>query len=665
MAKSRNVGMYLTMKDRYTKTLDHFSSKIKNTEADVAKMALKMQRTSKKAKVAIADMAKKSTIALATISAGLAGAGIKQGFSEAFNMEGYKAQLETATKDTKKAGQIMRDAIQLANKTPFEGGELVEAAAKFESMGMSAKKWLSLTGDMAGATNKSFDQATEALIDAQTGELERLKEFGITKAMISKKAGEMFANQEVVNNKGQIVNQEKFNEALVALMQEKYKGGMEKLSQTTKGLWSTITGVTKSSLAKFMGMQEDGTVRTGSAMDMLKQRIEKITKLFEKWQSDGTMDKIAAKVDVYAKKFFDFLDTVPGKIKWIKDNANWIIPMLKTVGGLMVGAFAVKKVAGFITALGQIKTGFQAIKLLSNKNLAGKLEKSGNLFKGLKNSKIGKGLGKKLFGNIAKESTSATGKTLLQIAKLGKGAGKIAKFGRLFRGITTIFRMGSPIGWLTIAIEGGITLYKNWDKVKDAAGKLKDKVKSLKDKFINFVPEPIKKFAGIVWGIVSPFKKMEIIISAIKSLLEKIHAPEWLIKLIDKGKDILNGLDIFSDDSQAVTTVNAKGHGGSSGSIDPKPSGALGAFGSISRNALGTSYFRGGATFINEGGRDEVAIFPSGMQIIPNSIAKKGKNDKGIIFNIIVQGNVIGEESYIRKLGKYIADEINMAILTA
>ena len=175
MAKSRNVGMYLTMKDRYTKTLDHFSSKIKNTEADVAKMALKMQRTSKKAKAAIADMAKKSTIALATISAGLAGAGIKQGFSEAFNMEGYKAQLETATKDTKKAGQIMRDAIQLANKTPFEGGELVEAAAKFESMGMSAKKWLSLTGDMAGATNKSFDQATEALIDAQTGELERLK----------------------------------------------------------------------------------------------------------------------------------------------------------------------------------------------------------------------------------------------------------------------------------------------------------------------------------------------------------------------------------------------------------------------------------------------------------------------------------------------------------
>ena len=47
----------------------------------------------------------------------------------------------------------------------------MEGAAKFETMGMAAQKWLPLAGDMAAATNKSFDQATEALIDAQNGEL--------------------------------------------------------------------------------------------------------------------------------------------------------------------------------------------------------------------------------------------------------------------------------------------------------------------------------------------------------------------------------------------------------------------------------------------------------------------------------------------------------------
>lgn len=92
--------------------------------------------------------------------------GIKSGLSEAMDLEGYRLQLETATKDTVKAAGIMKYAVDLANRTPFEGGELVEGAAKFEAMGMSAEQWLTRAGDMAAATNKSFDQATEALIDA-------------------------------------------------------------------------------------------------------------------------------------------------------------------------------------------------------------------------------------------------------------------------------------------------------------------------------------------------------------------------------------------------------------------------------------------------------------------------------------------------------------------
>ena len=129
--------------------------------------------------VSAASGVAKSFAKLGTAAGGaVAALAAKTGFSEALDLEGYRLQLETATKDTQKASAIMSYAVTLANKTPFEGGELVEGAAKFESMGMAAKKWLPLAGDMAAATNKSFDQATEALIDAQNGELERLKEFG-------------------------------------------------------------------------------------------------------------------------------------------------------------------------------------------------------------------------------------------------------------------------------------------------------------------------------------------------------------------------------------------------------------------------------------------------------------------------------------------------------
>ena len=47
----------------------------------------------------------------------------------------------------------------------------------------------------------------EALIDAQAGELERLKEFGITKAMILEQGEKMFSGEQIANNNGQIVNQ--------------------------------------------------------------------------------------------------------------------------------------------------------------------------------------------------------------------------------------------------------------------------------------------------------------------------------------------------------------------------------------------------------------------------------------------------------------------------
>ena len=221
------------------------------------------------------NSAAKSFVKFGTAAAGVTAAlAAKTGLSEAMDLEGYRLQLETATKDTQKASEIMQYAINLANKTPFEGGELVEGAAKFETMGMAAQKWLPLAGDMAAATNKSFDQATEALIDAQNGELERLKEFGITKAKIVEQGEKMFAGVQLVNNKGQIVNQEKFNEALISLMQERFGGGMEKQATTMKGLWSTVTGVTKSALATITGIATDGSIRSGSALDMLKDKVQ-------------------------------------------------------------------------------------------------------------------------------------------------------------------------------------------------------------------------------------------------------------------------------------------------------------------------------------------------------------------------------------------------------
>lgn len=654
---NRTIGIFLKMKDGYSASLNHFRNKARTTEADVAAMAIKIDRLGKKVSSTFKDSAKKGAIALGGLTSVAGGFALKTGFSEAFNMEGYKAQLETATKDTKKAGEIMKYSIELANKTPFEGGELVEAAAKFESMGMSAKKWLTLTGDMAGATNKSFDQATEALIDAQTGELERLKEFGLKKADIAKKAAEMFKGQEIMNSKGQITDLKKFNEAMIAVMEERYAGGMEKLSKTIKGRWSTVTGVTKSALSSLAGMGTDGVVRQGSALDLLSKKLDSISDKFTQWQSDGTIDRMAIKVDAFAKKAFEGMDKIGNGLIWVKDNANTLIPIVKTLGGLLAFSYASKKVYGLYKGLKQVGTVFKALRLKGNAKLVSKIEVLEKPLIGLGDKtdavtpkpKKGKGLikaGKSLskgFGSamlsIGKKTTKGTGKALSGLGKLAKGS---MRFGRMFRGASALFRMSNPFGWLTIAIESGIILYQNWDKIKTLFGKLYNKYQDLKGHLKTLpLPNWVKKGASFLFNLLTPLGLIKSTILLIKNYISSFKMPDWMVQLGTKTGEFF-GVEVKKPKTSKETTKSI-----------PK----------LPKYATGTSYFKGGLAITDEGGRGEIKVLPNGTEIIPHSLSKKRQGGQSISISITIEGNVIGEDKYIDHIGKRIAQEVKMAII--
>ena len=267
---------------------------------------------------AIVKTAKAGTALAVTVGSLATGTG----FSEAFNMEGYKMQLVTATKDTEKAGQLMARAVKFANSTPFETGEVVEATAKMEAYGISSEKWLADVADMAGATNKSIDQATEAMADAVVGEYERMKEFGIKKDQIIERATKLSSKAIVAGKKGEAAKRAAIEQALQQLMQEKFKGGAEAQAKTFKGMWSTITGVTKSALAKIVGMNEDGTIRTGSLYEKLKEKMQLVIDVLNKWMEDGTIEKIAEQVTIAIEKMVKaFIKVASFIIKyqdWIK-----------------------------------------------------------------------------------------------------------------------------------------------------------------------------------------------------------------------------------------------------------------------------------------------------------------------------------------------------------
>lgn len=139
--------------------------------------------------------------------------GIAAGFgkiSAAFAiLQGGNAIVD-ATRETEKLFAVLNQAVgnenaslrifdqikQFALETPFQVNEIVESFVKLEQRNFKPTiDQLRVLGDIASSQGKSINQFVEAILDAQTGEFERLKEFGI----IAKKNGD----QLQVSFKGQ------------------------------------------------------------------------------------------------------------------------------------------------------------------------------------------------------------------------------------------------------------------------------------------------------------------------------------------------------------------------------------------------------------------------------------------------------------------------------
>lgn len=92
----------------------------------------------------------------------------------------FEAVLTNTLGSNSEAQKALKQIRDFAAKTPFSVEELTASFVKLANQGFqpTADEMRKL-GDLAASTGKGFDQLAEAIIDAQTGEFERLKEFGI------------------------------------------------------------------------------------------------------------------------------------------------------------------------------------------------------------------------------------------------------------------------------------------------------------------------------------------------------------------------------------------------------------------------------------------------------------------------------------------------------
>lgn len=271
-----------------------------------------------------------------------AGGAIKMGMETSINLEAYRTMLETATKDFEKTNKLMKNAELLSISTPFSPEEVIQATATLESYGIDSEKWLAMIADAAGATNTTMEQATEAIKDILSkNEFESMENLGVSKEMIIEAAEKKYGKNKVFNKQGQVKDQEKLQIVLEEIMVSKFDGGAEKLSQTVRGLWSTITGSVNMGLAKILGM-ENGLIKTGSILDIIKQKMALLRDILIKWEEDGTLDDLAKEFTII---FTEIANSVMSAYNFIKENHEIIIALTKFLGIIYIltkGVFALK-----------------------------------------------------------------------------------------------------------------------------------------------------------------------------------------------------------------------------------------------------------------------------------------------------------------------------------
>ena len=90
------------------------------------------------------------------------------------------AVLENNLGSKSAAQRVMSDITDFASRTPFQVDELTDSWVRLANQGFRPNMaQMTLLGDLAASTGKTFTQLSEAVLDAQVGEFERLKEFGI------------------------------------------------------------------------------------------------------------------------------------------------------------------------------------------------------------------------------------------------------------------------------------------------------------------------------------------------------------------------------------------------------------------------------------------------------------------------------------------------------
>ena len=423
----------------------------------------------------------------------------------------------------------------------------------------------------------------------------------------------------------------------------------------------------KNQLWVLAGAAEDGSIRSGSMLDWVQRKAE----AFGQWIEGLDLSSLQKQFD---EQFARALQKAGEALQWVRDNSDTLIGTLKklavvwgvgkmlaftagaittiqTIGGFLKTLkllIALKRTEMYCWVRSAVVVGANTAALIANKAVGGLHWIVGSIAT-LMTSAVEWGVNTAcVIANkaalIAHKAVGGVVWLVQQAAALGVASAAwihntammvVNKAGMVASAVASGVATGAtaaltaaqwalnaafvatPIGWIVLGlaavVAAGVALYKNWDTVKAKAGEVWNSIKTA--------------FGGIRDSIVNAF-------SAAKEKVAGFFS--WLNQKIE-SVPILGS--IYKGGKSAVSWVADH----------------------LDGNAMGTPYWRGGYTRVNERG-GEIMNLPSGTQIIPHDVSVKAAGGRSVTVNVTIQGNVIGNREYTEQVGEYVGRKVLAAL---
>lgn len=651
MAKSKVINTVLNLRDNMSGGLLKAAKNAKKTNKSITNDMISATRQviafKNKSVKAMQDFAKKSAVAASAAVTGLTTAFIAlDGATEEYRIN--QGKLLTAFANTATGTQGARTAYSELYKILGDSDTSTEAAQALSTLAKSQQdvtKWTRVAAGVVGkfgdgiSINSLFQDIGETTVSGSvTGALadalnwlnisedefnERLEATGTTAGRTTlildtlTAAYDGYADAFYQNNT-QLVKSRAY--------QTQVNNTLAKLGEASQ--------TAKNGVMQLLGAQEDGSYRAGSALEWLNNKAT----AFSDWVESVDVSALTTRFD---QGFATMRDKAGQAFDWMKTN---VVPVASAFKDAATEAFswAQENVLPKAEALlGKLAGAFEWV--------AQNMDKVGPILEGLV----------KLWGvsKIAKFGTDAVGAadTLWKFGKTVFNIGK-SDLPKLASGFTTALgKMGGFVGTafkfvaanpivlgIAAAIAAGVLIWQNWDTIKQYAGQLWEKVKDVFGRIGSWISE---KFNGVKDAASGLWTSIKETFGGIK---------DSIVGAFEGAKEKVSGFFSWLDQEIESKPIIGQLYKGGKWLIG-------GAVDLLTGNALGTSYWRGGLTRVNERG-GEIMNLPNGTQIIPHDISARMAGGPRVTVHVTVAGNVIGNEQYADELGERIADKLLRAI---